>query len=173
MSKNFSAAEPKDPAEDNRELETWLALPEPTTAAIPQELVWHIAAGLENADTIAARFGYEGEVWERLKRHKPFVVAVEQLRAEFESSGFTAKNKFRLMATDLSERLYMMARTNDASVGQVLEIFKTFAKLADLEPKPEKVAQDVGTGFSITINLAGAPAAAPTTIDVTPQVEGA
>lgn len=155
------------------DFEDFLALPSPTSASIPQELVWHIAAGLEDPEAVAMRFGYEGEVWRKLQVHKPFVVAVAALRAEFEASGFTQKQKFRLMAADLSERLYAMSKSSDASLNQVHETFKTMAKLGGLEPVVEKttaITADAGPKFSISINIA---AAAPqnTVIDITPQIE--
>lgn len=155
---------------DLDELNAFLALPEPTSANVPQELIWHVAAGLEEPDDIARRFGYEGEVWDKLKAHPPFQAAVRTQQAEFELNGFTAKNKFRLMAGDLGEKLYTMARHPDASIGQVHEAFKTFAKLADMEPKPEKATADTGAKFSININLPGQ--AQPATIDITPSIEG-
>lgn len=154
------------------DLEAFLALPDPTTADVPQELIWHMAAGLEDPEIIAKRYGYEGPTWEKLKAHKPFQVAVAAQASEFEATGMTFKNKSKLIAADLLERLYAMARHRDASIVQVHDIFKTITKLADLEPKPEKNTNaDTGPRFSININLNGA-TAQPTTIDVTPiQVE--
>jgi hypothetical protein len=62
-----------------------------------------------------------------------------------------------------------MANSPDASIGQVHEALRTFAKFADLEPKQEKAAADTGAKFSIQINLGGQ---APQTIDITPtQIE--
>jgi hypothetical protein len=152
------------------DLDEFLKPLDPTTADIPEELVWHIAAGLEDANDIARRFGYTGANWKRLKNHGPFKLAVETLRAEFDTSGFTFKQKMRLMAGDLAERVFMSAKTQEATVGQVIEIFKTFAKLADLEPKVDKsVAVDAGTKFSVSINLGGQGSPA-TTIDITPQL---
>lgn len=159
---------------NHEELETFLALPQPTSADIPQELVWHVAAGLEDPAQVALRFGYEGEVWEKLKVHPPFVVAVSKLKSEFEASGFTQKQKFRLMAGDLSERLFAMSRGPDASISQLHELLKTMAKLGGLEPAPEKAATlavSETPKFSISINI-GAAAPQNTTIDVTPmQIE--
>jgi hypothetical protein len=159
-------------AEDDMAFRQLLELPEPTGADIPQELIWHVAAGLEDPDIIAKRLGYEGPTWEKLKAHKPFQVAVAAQASEFEATGMTFKNKSKLIAADLLERLYALARHRDTSIVQLHEIFKTITKLADLEPKPEKnLATDTGPKFSIQINLNGA-ATQPTTIDVTPmQIE--
>jgi hypothetical protein len=160
---------PSNPEVD--ELEAFLALPDPTTADIPQELIWHIAAGLEDPEIVAKRFGYEGQTWEKLKANKPFQVAVAAQASEFEANGMTFKNKSKLIAADLLERLYALARHRDTSIVQLHDIFKTITKLADLEPKSEKnAAADTGPRFSININLNGAP---PQTIDITPeQIEG-
>jgi hypothetical protein len=152
------------------ELNEFLALPEPTSANVPQELIWHVAAGLEEPEDIAKRFGYEGDTWDRLRAHPPFQIAVKALQAEFELTGFTFKNKNRLMAGHMLEKLFVMANSPDASIGQVHEALRTFAKFADLEPKQEKAVADTGAKFSININLPGA--SQPATIDITPtQIE--
>lgn len=149
------------------DIEDLLADSDRLSANISQELIWHVAAGLEDPQEVAKRYGYDEAKWSAIKDHKPFVLAVEAQRAEFEANGFTFRNKMRLVSSDLAERLYIAARSSDTTVGQLHEIFKTVTRLADLEPKQEKAALEAsGPQFSISINLSGAPTQ---TIDITPK----
>lgn len=68
------------------------------------------------------------------------------------ANGFVFRTKAQLAAEDLLEDVYIMAKDSEATLPQKLDALKTFAKLGELEPKPDKSAA-AGGGFSITINL--------------------
>lgn len=68
------------------------------------------------------------------------------------ANGFVFRTKAQLAAEDLLEDVYIMAKDSEATLPQKLDALKTFAKLGELEPKPDKNSA-VGGGFSITINL--------------------
>lgn len=128
---------------------------DPKFFPIPPGMVDALAAGLEEPDEIAARNNLTPEQWEKLKTWKPFLDAVAARRAEFERDGYTFRLKRAVQADVLSDKYYQLLLSNDASITQISEGVKLFAKLGDLEPKSQVQAQQ-GTGFSITINLGNA-----------------
>lgn len=142
----------------------------PQAIEVPPGLVAAIAAGLEDPKEIAARFGIDGETWERLTQWKPFLDAVKAQQAEFESSGFTFRVKSAMKADILSDQLFVLGMSNEATLPQKMELLKTFAKLGDLEPKPAAQNAQQGAKFSITINMSG-DRPEPKTIDITPVPE--
>jgi hypothetical protein len=125
---------------------------DPKFFPIPPGMVDALAAGLEEPDDIAARNNLTPEQWGKLKAWKPFLDAVAVRRAEFERDGYTFRLKRAVQADVLSDKYYQLLLSNDASITQISEGVKLFAKLGDLEPKSQVQAQQ-GTGFSITINL--------------------
>ena len=111
---------------------------------------------MEDDAEIAARYGFEGERWEKLKRWKPFNDAVAKQKAELEQNGVTFRIKAKSLTEDIFEDAYKIARSNDTTLLQKLEFVKLGAKLADMEPKASAQVAS-GPGFSITINLAQEP----------------
>lgn len=116
------------------------------------ELVAEIAAGVENPELVAARYGFEGNAWEQLRAWKPFTDAVEAQRADFEKSGYTFRLKSAMKADALADRLFVQALTNEATFLQKMEALKFFTKVGELEPSPKNV-MPTGPAFSITIDL--------------------
>lgn len=117
-----------------------------------QELIMNVALGMEDAEVLAARYGIEGDDWEKLKNYKPFWMAVDKQRAELEASGLTFKIKAKALTEDVFEEAYKIARGHDATLMQKLEFIKLGAKLADMEPKANQQVAS-GPGFSISINF--------------------
>jgi hypothetical protein len=126
-----------------------------TKFTFPQEMVNILAQGLEDPAEVAARFGVPPSVWDKLSTWQPFVAAVEAQKAELEKSGFVFATKVRWMATDLTEDLYVRARSPDATIAQKLQTAQYLSKLAGLEPK-EAATGAAGEGFSVSININGA-----------------
>jgi len=120
---------------------------------IPAEMVLAMATGMEEPKEIASRYGFEGPKWEQLSTWKPFLDAVAKQRAEFEASGYTFRTKVRALTEDLYDDVYRIAKSNDSTLMQKLEVLKFGAKLGDMEPKPQVQANVAGQGFSVTINL--------------------
>lgn len=129
-----------------------LDLPVRLAHEIPAEMIDAIAAGLEEPKDIASRHGFDSERWAKLSGWKPFLDAVASRRAEFERDGLTFRLKRAMQADVLSDKYFQLLLGNDASISQISEGVKVFAKLGDMEPKNTVQAQ-VGSGFSITINM--------------------
>lgn len=125
------------------------------TLDIPPQLVWECAAGLENPADVAARFGFEGDKWERLSQWPPFITAVQAQRAEFERNGMTFRLKAGLMAEEMMSQMFKQAISVDTTILQKLSVFNSLVDVAGL--KPDKKAVDTTANaapkFSITINF--------------------
>lgn len=132
-----------------------------------QELIMNIAIGMEEPEVLAARYGIEGEEWERLKEYKPFWMAVDKQKAELEASGLTFKIKAKSLTEDVFEEAYKIAKGQDTTLLQKLEFIKLGAKLADMEPKSSAQVAS-GPGFSISINFS-TPKPENKIIDITPN----
>lgn len=125
------------------------------TLDIPPQLVWECAAGLENPADVAARFGFEGDKWERLSQWPPFITAVQTQRAEFERNGMTFRLKAGLMAEEMMNQMFKQTLSADSTILQKLSVFNSLVDVAGL--KPDKKAVDTTASaapkFSITINF--------------------
>ena len=137
------------------------------TLDVPPQLVWECAAGLEDPDSVAARFDFTGQKWERLKQWPPFIHAVQAQRAEFERNGMTFRLKAGLMAEEMMSQMFKQAIANDSSIMQKLSVFNSLVDVAGLKPDKKQVDTGVATApkFSITINIPQAPGPTPITID--------
>jgi hypothetical protein len=137
------------------------------TLDVPPQLVWECAAGLEDPDSIAARFGFTDAKWERLKQWPPFIQAVQQQRAEFERNGMTFRLKAGLMAEEMMSQMFKQAIANDTSIMQKLSVFNSLVDVAGLKPDKKAEAASVQSApkFSITINIPQTPGPTPITID--------
>lgn len=137
------------------------------TLDVPPQLIWECAAGLEDPDSIAARFGFVDAKWERLKQWPPFIHAVQNQRAEFERNGMTFRLKAGLMAEEMMSQMFKQAIANDTSIMQKLSVFNSLVDVAGLKPDKKAVDTNVQAApkFSITINIPQASGPTPITID--------
>lgn len=132
------------------------------------KLVFDLAARVDPPHVIAANYGldpqYLSEVMET--PHVKSIVAAK--RKELEDGGFVLEQKAKLMFEDLLPDLYRKAKSENTTLGGVLEVAKFMRTVARLD------RQDIGgpqaEKFSITIQFSGSsPSPAPQTIiDVTP-----
>jgi hypothetical protein len=120
---------------------------------------------LEDPDSIAARFNFEGAKWERLKQWPPFIHAVQNQKAEFDRNGMTFRLKAGLMAEEMMTQMFKQAISNDSSILQKLSVFNSLVDVAGLKPDKKAVDPSAQTApkFSITINI---PNTAPTPITI-------
>jgi len=125
-----------------------------TQIEIPPEMVVSMAQGLIEPDEIAAKHGFTGVAWEKLKVWKPFLDAVAAQRAELEKTGYSFRIKAQWKAEDLADDYYIKAKSPDATFAQVQQAVTFFTRIAGLEPREEK-SNAGGEGFSVTINLNG------------------
>jgi hypothetical protein len=134
------------------------------TLDIPPQLVWECAAGLEDPVSIAARFGFEGDKWERLCQWPPFITAVQNQRSEFERNGMTFRLKAGMMAEEMMGMMFKQAISNDTTILQKLSVFQALTDVAGLKaPKNAEANTNAAPKFSITINIPQG--AQPVTID--------
>lgn len=123
-------------------------------ANIDPRMVVEIALGMESPVDIAYRYGINASQFRALEQHKPFLAEVAAKRAELERGGQTVKVKAAWMTENLLDDLYLKAKDNNASIGQLQETIKLTAKLADLEPKGSVAAAGAaGPAFQVVINL--------------------
>jgi len=134
---------------------------------VPPQLVWECAAGLEDPVAIAARFGFEGEKWERLSQWPPFITAVQAQRSEFERNGMTFRMKAGMMADEVMSQMFKQVVANDTTVLQKLSVLNTLTDIAGLKaPKVDPAAGAAAAPkFSITINIPATSGPTPVTID--------
>lgn len=125
-----------------------------TMTNVPAELVIACAQGLEDPDVIAERFGLTGPSWVQLKESKPFQLAVAEKKAELEKNGWVFRQKAAMGAEMVLEKVIVDLMSNETGTNTRLEGLKTLAKLANLEPKEEKV-QSSAPAFQISINIPG------------------
>lgn len=125
-----------------------------TMTNVPAELIIACAQGLEDPDVIAERFGLTGPSWAQLKESKPFQLAVAEKKAELEKNGWVFRQKAAMGAEMVLEKVIIDLMSNETGTNTRLEGLKTLAKLANLEPKEEKV-QSSGPAFQISINIPG------------------
>lgn len=125
------------------------------TLDIPPQLVWECAAGLENPADVAARFGFEGDKWERLSQWPPFITAVQTQRAEFERNGMTFRLKAGLMAEEMMAQMFKQTISADSTIMQKLSVFNSLVDVAGLKPDKKQVdtTANAAPKFSITINF--------------------
>lgn len=122
--------------------------------SVPPEMMLHLAAGMEEPFKIAKRYGFSEEEFAALCQWPPFQQQVEQTKAELRDKGYDFRLTNRLYANELGRKYFLMAMSNDATIGQVGEAYKTTAELGDLKPK--QLAQNIsgqGAKFSVVINL--------------------
>lgn len=134
---------------------------------VPAEMITDIAVGLEPAANIALRYGYGSREFESLQRQSWFVRKVGQAREDIEASGWTIKEKARMLAEALLVDAFRAAKNSD-SVQNKLDVAKFAAKLGDLEPKPN-AGQLIGAagGVNITITIPEYKSTSKKVVDIT------
>lgn len=125
-----------------------------TLIDVDAKFVLEVASGIREPAEIAEEYGYTPDQWLNLQLFEPFKKAVDAKKAELQASGYTFKMKSAIIAEELLGDLYLKATEQGASFHTVLELAKFTARAAGLDA-PVKEVQDIGAGFSITINLGG------------------
>jgi hypothetical protein len=133
------------------------------TLDVPPQLVWECAAGLEDPEKIAERFGFTGAKWQRLAQWPPFITAVQAQRSEFERNGMTFRLKAGLMAEEMMAEMFKQAISHDSTILQKLSVFNSLVDVAGLKVNKNMLTEHAAPKFSITINIPSTPA--PITID--------
>lgn len=141
-----------------QDLEKFEDLPEVVEHLDNLALLTDIAIGdYEKDEDVYRRHGLTEKQWKFLNGTEAFKTAVLKVRTELERNGRMTQTKARLMADDLMEVIYREAMNPEIPVAleKRLEVLRTFAKLADLEPKTNLNAKggQGGPAFAIQINI--------------------
>ena len=144
-------ADYEDPDSLASQVTPWITTPAPPITDVPAELILHLAMGLEEPADIAARHGFSPDQFEALCQWEPFLVQIEAKKAQLKQEGWTFRVKNAFYAEEIGEKLYLHAMSDQATFPQLLDAYKTTARLADLEPKGSTSAG--GDKFSVTLNL--------------------
>lgn len=131
-------------------------------------LAFELAAGLNATPEILSRFGLAKDQLKHLIRHDTqFRHQIREYRREWHAPK-NAKERIRFKAQLAAEDglldLYAIFKDQDAGVTARIEAYKQIVSLADVAPK--KDAPDIGSKFSITINLGESPQEAVTITQV-------
>lgn len=120
---------------------------------IPLEMISRLAMGIEKGEDVAFSYGISASQFKQLQLHRPFVLAVERQKAEYEKTGFTVKLKAVLMVEPLMDKYFRLAMEDRAPHALVGDVLKFMTKIGDLEPRGVVAANNAGPGFSISINI--------------------
>jgi len=88
-----------------------------------------------------------------IKRNPQYKQYVDAYTKELSESGFGFAAKSRILAEDLLPIAYHMARDPDVPAAVRAKMLENIVEWGDLKPKKSDIAQNLGSGFSITINL--------------------
>lgn len=126
----------------------------------PQQMLMEIAAGMEEAEAIALRYGYTVRQFHMMAETEYFQQQVMHYEAELRATGVTFARKAAMLAEDLLVDAYQMAKSSDDHA-VVLETAKWLAKMGRLEPVTNQRAESPGGNaggaavFQLSINLGG------------------
>lgn len=124
--------------------------PLPDDLWVSPAMIFEIAQGTEPDHVVAARYGWKGERFDRLKATPRFKQDVAQYKAR-QSDPDTTKTKALIIWNDLLPDLYRAALASD-SVAVKLEVMKYIGKVAGLEPNAQAI-QGGNPAFHLTLNL--------------------
>lgn len=113
--------------------------------------------------TVIASEGLTQSEYDEITKNPLFQRYVEGYTKELKDNGFSIQAKSRLLAEDLLPTMYHLAKDPDAPAAARVKIFENFVELADAKPKTN-INANVGSGFSITINIPQVGQQAPQTL---------
>lgn len=113
--------------------------------------------------TIIASEALTQPEYDQISLNPQFQRYVDAYTKELKDNGFSIQAKSRLLAEDLLPTMYHLARDPDAPAAARVKIFENFVELADAKPKTN-VNANMGSGFSITINIPQVGQQAPQTL---------
>jgi hypothetical protein len=119
-------------------------------------LTMDLALGLDPIDEILARHGIDCYLWESLQSNLTFRRELMVLRKELAESGTTFKRKAALQAETYLTEMHTLMQDPSVPPPTKVDIFKTLAKLGELEPKDSSKLKGEGSNvpqFAIQINI--------------------
>lgn len=119
-------------------------------------LTMDLALGLDSIDDILVRYGIDGYTWESLQNNLTFRRELMALRRELAEDGTTFKRKAALQAETYLSEVHNLMQDASTPPNVKVDIFKTLAKLGELEPKDTSKSRDPSESqpqFAIQINI--------------------
>lgn len=140
---------------------------------VPPRLLLEVASGLEEGWEIADRYGYSDREWKEMSENEGFKKQVAALTAELKLNGVTFQRKAAMIAEDLLEDLFALAK-NSRSLPDLLSVARFAASMGRLEPvSGDRSGGQTGNVFQIAFNFQGGvkpPAVLQVTNDVLAQI---
>lgn len=140
-----NALAPRGPARANRAVSAW-----PATLAVD------VALGIDSMDTIFDRYGLQPYEWDIIANTPAFKAELVATVRELRESGLSFKRKAAAQAETYLEDMEDLMSDATVPPSVKVDIFKTLARLGELEPK-EAAGGPGGAGgvqFNLQINLA-------------------
>lgn len=142
---------------DNDQRESY-ALFKPNNAMhrlhIPVEVIFSLAVGADEPYNVLTAYGFSDAMAEVILNDPAIQKAVQAKQQELQQNGHNFRLKARMGAEMLLDQLLVDALGEKVPLSVRHDIFKTFSKLGELEPKEEKNAV-APTGFTVNITLGG------------------
>lgn len=116
-------------------------------------LVFDVALGLEDEETILYRHGLDSGDWCHINAHPLFQRQVAEQARDINETGVSFRTKARIQAEMYLKNVDQMIAAPHTDQKVRLEAIRSMVKWADLEPKQQK---EEGTGFNqvnIQINM--------------------
>lgn len=135
---------------------------------VPPRLLLEVASGLEEGWEIADRYGYSDREWKDMSENEGFKKQVAALTAELKLNGVTFQRKAAMIAEDLLEDLFTLAK-NSRSLPDLLSVARFAAQMGRLEPASGERGGQSGNVFQIAFNFQSG-AKPPQTLQVTNDV---
>ena len=138
----------------------------PTSNRWPPQLVFDLALGLEDTETLLIRHSLSQAQLDRLYTLPPFQKELASLAKELHDNNTIFKSKAKVQADSYLQVMDDLMHAKETPAGTKLSIFQTLVKLAELEP--EKRTENQGnTQMRLIVEWVG-PSGAPPAIDITP-----
>ena len=117
-------------------------------------IAYEIALGMDTPGSIFEKYGLSELAAERLATAPAFAATVKKYQEEILAGGISFKLKARIQAEDLLTHSYMIATDPEAPMSVRADLIRWTAKVAGLEPTPDKGVGQAG-GFTLNISFAG------------------
>jgi len=133
-------------------------------------LAYELALEMGEPLGIFARYGFDESAARDMLKFKPFVATIKKHKDEILEHGVSFKMKAKIQAEDLLTHSYALAVDPATPAAVRSDLIKWTAKVAGLEPTPNKVAEAGGAApFQLNITFAGA---APAIVSAQRVIEG-
>jgi hypothetical protein len=124
------------------------------TRSWPAALVIDMALALDPVEDVLERYGLNDQQWDLLQDNPAFRLDLARTRKELAESGLSFKRKAATQAEMYLMDMDQLMQDKDVAPGTKVDIFKTCAKLGELEPKKDREGSDVSApSVNVQINF--------------------